>query len=133
MHLLDDNRCAFARFCHTERGDVWSLTAKDSDAQNREMAIRAAGQCPAGRLVMVDNEMAPLEDELEPEIVIMQDPERRASAGIYVRGPVTIEAADGTAYEVRNRVALCRCGQSENKPFCDASHIPARFNDGRLK
>jgi CDGSH-type Zn-finger protein len=82
---------------------------------------------------MVDKDMNPLEEELEPEIVIMQDPEKRASSGIYVKGPITIEAADGTEYEVRNRVMLCRCGQSANKPFCNANHVPARFNDGHLK
>jgi len=31
--------------------------------------------------------------------------------------------ADGRAYEVRNRVSLCRCGKSKNKPFCDGSHL----------
>jgi CDGSH-type Zn-finger protein len=132
MHLLDDNRCAFARFCHSERGDVWNLTAKDYNPQNREAAIRAAGECPAGRLVMVDKDMVPIEEELKPEIIIMQDPEKHVSSGIYVRGPITVEAADGTAYEVRNRVMLCRCGQSENKPFCNADHVLSHFSDGHL-
>ncbi|MCL1907254.1 MAG: CDGSH iron-sulfur domain-containing protein [Propionibacteriaceae bacterium] len=30
--------------------------------------------------------------------------------------------ADGEQYEVRNRIALCRCGQSDNKPYCDGPH-----------
>ncbi|MDR1669822.1 MAG: CDGSH iron-sulfur domain-containing protein [Oscillospiraceae bacterium] len=133
MDLLDDNRCAFARFCHTERGDIWSLTEQDSDRQNREAAIGAAKACPAGRLVMIDKDGNPLEETFEPEIIIMQDPEKRVSSGIYVKGPVTVEAADGTAYEVRNRVMLCRCGSSENKPFCNANHVVVGFNDGHLK
>ena len=37
--------------------------------------------------------------------------------------------ADGSAYEIRNRVALCRCGASGNKPFCDGSHVSSGFND----
>ena len=41
---------------------------------------------------------------------------------ICVKGGVPIESADGQTYEVRNRCTLCRCGKSENKPFCDASH-----------
>jgi len=39
-----------------------------------------------------------------------------------VRGGVRVVAADGEDYEVRNRQTLCRCGQSQNKPFCDGSH-----------
>jgi CDGSH-type Zn-finger protein len=30
---------------------------------------------------------------------------------------------------VRNRMALCRCGMSRNKPFCDATHVNADFID----
>lgn len=130
--LLDDNRCAFARFCHTERGSIWEVTEQDGDTENREAAIKAAKECPAGRLVMVDKEGNVLEETFEPEIIIMQDPEKGASAGIFVKGPVTVEGADGVAYEVRNRVALCRCGKSRNKPFCDASHVSVEFNDGHL-
>ncbi|MDR1702171.1 MAG: CDGSH iron-sulfur domain-containing protein [Sporomusaceae bacterium] len=133
MDLLDDNRCAFARFCHTDRGDIWNLTVRDSDSQNREAAIKSAQECPAGRLVMVDKDGKELEEAFTPEIIIMQDPQKRVSAGIYVKGPVTIEAVDGTTYEVRNRVMLCRCGKSKNKPFCDAHHVPEAFNDGHLK
>jgi CDGSH-type Zn-finger protein len=38
--------------------------------------------------------------------------------------------ADGTPYETRNRVTLCRCGASARKPFCDGRHLEARFDDG---
>jgi CDGSH-type Zn-finger protein len=130
MYLLDDRRCAFARFCHAERGDVWTLTSQDDDPENRAAAITAAEECPAGRLMMVDKDMNPLEEEFDPEIIIMQDPQKRCSSGIFVKGPVEIEAADGTVYEVRNRVMLCRCGHSENKPFCNANHVGAGFKDG---
>ena len=41
-----------------------------------------------------------------------------------------IESADGKKYEIRNRVTLCRCGKSNNKPFCDGNHLQSRFNDG---
>jgi CDGSH-type Zn-finger protein len=133
IDLLDDNRCAFARFCHTDRGDIWSLTERDADSKNRAAAIQAASECPAGRLVMVDKDGNVLEEAFEPEIIIVQDPEKDSSAAIYVKGPIEIEAADGTRYEVRNRVMLCRCGKSKNKPFCDASHVRFKFDDGHLK
>jgi CDGSH-type Zn-finger protein len=47
-----------------------------------------------------------------------------------VKGGVPVESADGTVYEVRNRVTLCRCGKSTNKPFCDGTHIDVNFKDG---
>ena len=37
---------------------------------------------------------------------------------------------DGTEYELRNRYALCRCGASRNKPFCDAMHVTVGYEDG---
>jgi len=40
----------------------------------------------------------------------------------YQRERMRIESADGRMYESRNRVTLCRCGKSENKPYCDGSH-----------
>jgi CDGSH-type Zn-finger protein len=39
-------------------------------------------------------------------------------------------AADGFAYEQRNRQTLCRCGHSSNKPFCDGTHAAIDFDDG---
>jgi CDGSH-type Zn-finger protein len=52
------------------------------------------------------------------------------SGPIWAKGGITVEAADGFQYEVRNRVTLCRCGASKNKPFCDGTHCSIKFNDG---
>jgi CDGSH-type Zn-finger protein len=52
-------------------------------------------------------------------------------------GPVRIEGddfmiydAEGNAFDLAGRtaVSLCRCGQSENKPFCDGKHKECSFN-----
>ncbi len=40
-----------------------------------------------------------------------------------------VKSATGKTYERRNRVTLCRCGRSVNKPFCDGSHLPFRDGD----
>jgi CDGSH-type Zn-finger protein len=40
-----------------------------------------------------------------------------------------VTGADGAPYEVRNRVTLCRCGASRNKPFCDGTHASIGFKD----
>ena len=46
---------------------------------------------------------------------------------LYVRGDLDIDGAESDMKGVRFRAALCRCGQSKNKPFCDNSHEEAGF------
>jgi CDGSH-type Zn-finger protein len=47
---------------------------------------------------------------------------------LMVRGPFTLVDQDGEEIEVgRTPVALCRCGKSRLRPFCDGSHQLIRF------
>ena len=48
---------------------------------------------------------------------------------LYVKGDLAIEGAPADAPGLAFRAALCRCGQSKNKPFCDNSHVDAGFKD----
>jgi CDGSH-type Zn-finger protein len=50
------------------------------------------------------------------------DPAREEEGPLWVRGGIQVEGADGFLYQRRNRITLCRCGRSQNMPFCDASH-----------
>ncbi len=129
IDLLDDNRCAFARFCHRKPGNAWNLANHSDTDAIRDEAIRAASDCPTGRLTAVGKDGVLIEPELDPAIAIIQDPEKGVSSGLYVQGGILIEAADGFEYEVRNRTMLCRCGKSHNKPFCDATHVVAKYLD----
>lgn len=128
VDLKDDGRCAFARLCHREDGSVWELTGKSEDPTLKDEAIKASSDCPAGRLVHYDKEGNTLEPKLAPGITILDDPEKGVSGGLFVKGGIPLEAADGTTYEHRNRYALCRCGASKNKPFCDATHVKIGYN-----
>jgi CDGSH-type Zn-finger protein len=53
----------------------------------------------------------------------------RANGPYKITGPVTIVDSEGRAFDVPegNAIALCRCGHSANKPFCDASHKQVGF------
>lgn len=54
----------------------------------------------------------------------------RTDAMYVVKGPVTIRSEDGSSVTRRSRAALCRCGASGNKPFCDASHKLSGYLSG---
>lgn len=52
-----------------------------------------------------------------------------ADGPLEVAGPVVVEGADGHVLKEADRVFLCRCGHSANKPFCDGSHRKVGFTD----
>jgi CDGSH-type Zn-finger protein len=122
--------CADARFCH-RGGGTWELTHPSDEPKARELAIEEACQCPSGRLVESDKKTGKVfEKEFVQSISLVEDPQNKVSGPIGLRGGIPVESSDGTTYEVRNRQTLCRCGKSQNKPFCDGSHIDEGFNDG---
>lgn len=123
-----DDLCAYARFCHREEGSAWRLTKCSDDPKLRDSAIQAAANCPAGRLIAWDKKTGKaIEPKFEPSLGIIEDPPQKVSGPIWVRGGIPIESSDGTQYEVRNQVTLCRCGESQKKPFCDAAHVRKRY------
>lgn len=129
---LEDNPayCVFARFCRPF-GDAWSLTERSGDEASRRLAVREASICPGGRLTARDRATGrAYEYRFEPGLGLVEDPAIGASGGLWVRGGIPIRREDGTAYEVRNRVVLCRCGRSANKPYCDGSHAAVKWRDG---
>ncbi len=130
MSLMDaESLCAFARFCDPN-GRVWNLVGKTDDPESRKHFVRQTGDCPAGRLVARENKGGEM---LEPRhvfsIVLVEDPSRQCSGPIWLRGGLPLFGADGYAYEIRNRITLCRCGASGNKPFCDGTHASTGFRD----
>ena len=132
MVLTDATRlCAYARFCD-RNGGVWRLIEQSDDPKARRMLVEQTENCPSGRLIawkQAAGNPAPLEPKLEPSIGLVEDPGQNVSGPLWLRGGISVVAADGAQYEIRNRVTLCRCGASKNKPFCDGSHASIGFRD----
>ena len=81
-------------------------------------ALRAAVvACPSGALRMQGAEVAATRVEIKPS----------ANGPLLVRGPVRILDAEGNVVAELDKAALCRCGQSSNKPFCDGTHKTIGF------
>ncbi len=129
-YTLWDNEvyCAFARFCDAF-GQVWNLV-QNGDTMSDNLALHEAQHCPAGRLMMQNNQTGEMiEPQFDPKIGLIEDPQIGCSGPLYVKGRIKIIDENDTPYEVRNRQTLCRCGKSSNKPFCDGSHASIHFND----
>ncbi|MDD1708065.1 MAG: CDGSH iron-sulfur domain-containing protein [Methanoregulaceae archaeon] len=124
LELVDyHGLCVHARFC-MRAGGVWNLTQQSDNQEARNMAIEEACNCPAGRLVIRDRKTGDIiEPELEKSIAVIENPARGEEGPLWIRGGIPVFSAEGRPYTVRNRVTLCRCGKSRNKPFCDGRHI----------
>ncbi len=120
---LTDNKplCVDSGFC-TRAGNIWNLTVHSDTPEYREIAIQEAEDCPSGRLVVWDKQGSPIEPDFGPSIVVTVD-EDGITGPLWVRGEIPIESAEGIEYEKRNRVTLCSCGRSYNKPLCDIAHL----------
>jgi CDGSH-type Zn-finger protein len=119
--------CAVARFCD-RFDDAWHMTIR-SGKENPDFEAKAIDEtckCPSGRLTSVTKDGKVIEPDLEMEIGVVEDVPKGFKGPLWVKGGIQIEGADGSEYEVRNRVTLCRCGESSNMPFCDASHLRCR-------
>lgn len=131
LDLTDaQNLCARARFCHLS-GGTWNNVENSDNPKAKKIAIQSACNCPSGRLVVWDKKTKKaIEPKHDPAISITEDPQAKASGPIWIKGGIPLESEDGIKYETRNRVTVCRCGKSQNKPFCDGSHLDVHFNDG---
>ncbi len=51
------------------------------------------------------------------------------NGSLRIEGEIEIYDASGNQYDLGGRtvISLCRCGQSNNKPFCDGSHARCGF------
>lgn len=81
-------------------------------------------RCPTGALTYDRKDGGPGESADAENVVTVV-----YNGPLYVRGDLEIDGAADDMSGVRFRAALCRCGQSTNKPFCDNSHEEAGFKD----
>lgn len=130
LNLTDNGRyCVFARFCHAHN-DTWTLLERSGEPEARKLAIREASMCPGGRLTVWDRSSGkPFEFSFEPSLGLIEDISIGSSGGLWLRGDIPMHRENGHAYETRNRVVVCRCGQSVNKPYCDGTHAAIKWRD----
>lgn len=100
-------------------GDTF-VTADGASPQQIIDIVRA---CPSGALGYIENGTRYEGEQREQEIYVAEN------ASYYVRGGIELEGTTMNTGAQREHYALCRCGKSKNKPFCDGTHWYAGFKD----
>ena len=127
----DLKRCIHAKECVHGLPEVFDITKKpwiNPDATKDIEDLKAViEKCPTGAL---HYELLKADDvEAIPSVnklVITED------GPIYLSGNIVLTNSDDEEIMRDTRMALCRCGASSNKPFCDNSHIEAGFKANSL-
>jgi CDGSH-type Zn-finger protein len=120
----DRSICAHAAYCSNAATNIWKAAKLiDEDAELSDTAVQMIQRCPSGALTYTIDGVQ-TEPEFAMEILVQKD-------GPYLlRGSIPITRSDSEPIESRNRMTVCRCGSSKNKPLCDGSHAEVGFQDG---
>lgn len=87
------------------------------DAATADEIAEVVARCPSGALHF-ERLDGGAQEQVADEVTMAPQPD----GPLYVRGRMRIVNADGSLLREDSRMALCRCGSSHNKPFCDGSH-----------
>lgn len=123
-----DNRgvCSHAGECTRGLPEVWRMGIEpwiDPDGEDKEKIIETIKKCPSGALSYAINGIVFTDFNDQPQIHVSRNGPYHVKGGVIFEG---VEMGKGASLE---HSALCRCGHSRNKPFCDGSHWYVGFKD----
>ncbi|MBL8583775.1 MAG: CDGSH iron-sulfur domain-containing protein [Rhizobiaceae bacterium] len=118
---FDGKRCIHSRNCVLGHPEVFVPNTPGEwihpDAGTVESIAMVAANCPSGAITYRRHDGGP--QEAPPEVNL---------ARLRENGPIAVNAEMRLADETVLRATLCRCGASQNKPFCDGSHNKSGFS-----
>jgi CDGSH-type Zn-finger protein/uncharacterized Fe-S cluster protein YjdI len=98
----------------------WCQPDLASDDETEDVVLR----CPTGALSVTFADGSRVE-----QAPAMNTIQVAYNGPLFVRGDLQIDDAPADVPGLKFRAALCRCGQSKNKPYCDNSHLDSGFSD----
>jgi CDGSH-type Zn-finger protein len=123
--MKDPSICMNSGYCGMHDANMNQLVAGTDDTKIRALVMAMVERCPSGALTYRIEKQGP---DIEPDLPVQiaatteMTSEGPIEGPLWVTGNITVERADGQLFEPRNRVTLCNCGQSCQKPLCDGTH-----------
>ena len=122
---FDNDLCIHSEKCIKGLPSVFKLDTHpwiNVDGADVQTVVEAVKVCPSGALTyQLSREEAQTEETTKAEVQVMPK-------GPYiVKGNVMLTGENNQTTEKEGTFALCRCGASKNKPFCDGSHQNVDF------
>jgi CDGSH-type Zn-finger protein/uncharacterized Fe-S cluster protein YjdI len=118
---FDGKRCIHARKCVTGLPQVFRGGVEGNwiypDSASQDELLAVVRSCPSGALTYERRDGGAAEQAPSHNVMQLQE-----NGPLAVRADVTVGGSD-----VGHRMTLCRCGASKNKPYCDNTHLRAKF------
>ncbi len=123
--VWEAEKCIHSAICVKGLPDVFQPKERPwikIDAASTEALVNQVKQCPSGALSFYMNDAKDnTSHSLETKVEVMEN------GPLLVYGTLNVTHKDGTS-ETKNRTtAFCRCGASNNKPYCDGAHVDRGF------
>ena len=122
---FNTKRCIHARHCVLGEPEVFLANTPGDwlfpDRATPERIAIVANNCPSGAIQYQRHDGQP--GEAAPRVNVLR---LRENGPLAVHAEMHLRHPDGTV-TTEFRATLCRCGQSQNKPFCDGAHVGAGF------
>jgi len=123
----DERLCVHVQECTRARGELFKSGRKPGGGPGRgepDYLTEVVRRCPTGALTYRRLDGGAEESPADANRVVVSN-----NGPLYVEGDLRIDGAEDDMPGVRFRAALCRCGDSANKPFCDNTHEKTEFRD----
>jgi uncharacterized Fe-S cluster protein YjdI len=123
--VWEAEKCIHSAICVKGLPNVFNPEASPwikIDAASTENLVSAIKKCPSGALSFyMNNEDDKSSEFLETKVEVLEN------GPLLVYGTLKVTDKDGNAETKNKTTAFCRCGVSQNKPYCDGAHVKADF------
>lgn len=122
--LWEPKKCIHAAVCVKELPEVYDPKGKPWIKPENASIAKLKSQidmCPSGALSYEENESTIKKTNMSTEVELMKN------GPLLVKGNIELKSHDGSIVTKEKMTAFCRCGASNNKPYCDGQHKQAGF------
>jgi uncharacterized Fe-S cluster protein YjdI len=120
-------QCIHSKLCWTNLKAVFNPNERPwikPEGADTTTIVEQVKKCPSGALsYFMNNEVDVSTAKIDVETIVEATP----NGPLLVYGNILVKDSNGVEQKRNNVTALCRCGHSENKPFCDGTHKKVDF------
>lgn len=118
--------CIHSKLCWTQLGEVFNPRNRPwvtLSAAETNRIVEQVDRCPSGALSYFRNSEQPQPEQVTGESIVEVIP----NGPLMVYGNLMVKDPQGNETPRHKVTAFCRCGASQNKPYCDGSHVRINF------